>query len=101
MLTRRVHVTGHLLILVMLCISYWMGSHIGRVCAGVSLKDEPNTSKTSPMSSPVILDGYQSNEKFIAYRTPCIRDRKFMACLFIKPSNITGYWTVCLMGNIT
>ena len=50
----------------------------------------------------VILDGYPSNEKFIVYRTPFFRDHKFMACLFIKPSNITGYWTVCHnIGNTT
>ena len=35
------------------------------------------------------------------YHTPCSHDHKFMACLFIKPSNITEYWTVCLIGNTT
>ena len=47
----------------------------------------------------MILDGYPSNEKFIVYGTPSIRSQVYgLFVKFIKPSNITGYWTVIILS---
>ena len=46
----------------------------------------------------MILDGYPSNEKFIVYGTPSIRDRKFMACLLNSSSHLeTGQLAICIL----
>ena len=59
-----------------------------------------NQPKYSPDSSN-IQSYWTATQTIFVYRTPCSHDRKFITCLFIKPSDITGYWTVCLIGNTT
>ena len=74
-------------------ISYWMGSRpisldIGLVLLVFGSSFRLTRIRHRLVQYPVILDGYPSNEKFAAYRTPSIHDHKFMAYLFIKPLDI-------------